>query len=546
MATLPAFYVDNVRLIKQRTLNVRGAVISDIKGPNVVGIHVENCHALRMKNNKVLRARNGIGFEIQNCEDAVLVYNVASRMTKGFVFSAIDALEVYNLTAHNCMTGVETSSDLSLYNAAFTTSKDHKTFGVATGVVANSSTVVLDYAMYHKLGTLHSGSTVTLGSNVSEKHIVYKDEENDDLTPDNITVLLNAGTENPLKTSSPDIGGIESDITDETTSDFNYFYNLLDNSFWSVENDYAAEVALIKAYQSRVFANAELATTQVQDNLYVKFAHSLLRFSELFPAHARYLSPTKYKKMIEDLWFATQNGGAVQAYQNAIGGYNLLPSFFKRINDVDDGWIIDVSYIDEDNWLLGSEGQKYGIVIDILGTSTLSTSASGECYNNLMATTADIAPVKCALHHSPQPSGYVLFSDLYNGYESSALTNMVYNDDFAVSPEVIVTPCQLITPPISTVGLAANGAASGNVEVSLLDRIYSENIARTFYVRQGESEATMGDWEQIVNHIGDYIAVTRSYVQFKVYVTGVLRVNDYEFRGICMRQYTGETLFEET
>jgi len=35
-------------------------------------------------------------------------------------------------------------------------------------------------------------------------------------------------------------------------------------------------------------------------------------------------------------------------------------------------------------------------------------------------------------------------------------------------------------------------------------------------------------------------------VQFKINITGVLRIVDYEFRGICMRPYIGDYIFEET
>jgi hypothetical protein len=254
--------------------------------------------------------------------------------------------------------------------------------------------------------------------------------------------------------------------------------------------------------------------------------------------HARYASQTKFHKRVMDIWFSGLNPAVVQSYQNGIGGYNFLPSFFKRMEDYEDGWIIGVSYIAHDNWLNSMEDLKYGIGIDVLGTSTMNQATSGECYNNVMKSLADIAPVRWFLHDQVQPPGYLIFTDMYNSFEDCPLSNMHYNDDFNISIIEEGTDGRITTPLIRTDTLVASGSPSGFVEVSLLDRTYSENITREFYYRQGTSEATMPAWEEITDWIGGVLTLDQPYVQFRIDVTNVIREIDYEFQGIGLRQYS--------
>ena len=210
------------------------------------------------------------------------------------------------------------------------------------------------------------------------------------------------------------------------------------------------------------------------------------------------------------------------------------------------------SDVDVDNWLLGQEGQKYGILIDVLGLSTLSQEASGECYNNTMKSVADIAPVRWNLHHEPEPEHYRLFTDLYNGFENCELSNMVYNDDFNISPDIVQQDCQVTTPLISTEGIGASGIVytetgpvSGAGELSTLDRIWSDNITRTMHYRLGESEATMAEWTEVEHPIGEIIGLNSSYIQFKILVENCLRQIDYEFIGLCLRPYSSGRVWKE-
>jgi hypothetical protein len=421
---------------------------------------------------------------------------------------------------------------------AFSAYKDSSLYRVSKGFEVDPVySINVDYAIHSGLATFIDGDAVE-GDEINEKQILYIDEPNDDLTPDYISELVNAGTENPIRDEYVDIGGIESPVTDETTADRNYWYDLIDNSFWDIENVQAAEVSFIKSFQSRVLANAEVEKSSVINDAYIKTAESVERFSELYPMYARYANQTKFKKRVMDMWFSGQNPATVQSYQNSIGGYNLLPSFFKRMEDYEDGWVIGVSYIAHDNWLNSMEDLKYGIAIDILGTSTMNQATSGECYNNVMNSVADIAPVRWFLHEEAQPTGYFIFTDMWNGFEDCQLDNMRYNDDFNISISEVGEDGEAVTPLMATTTLMASGVPSGNVELSLLDRVYSENITREFYYRQGTSEFTMSSWEEITDHIGGVIILDQPYVQFKINVENVIREIDYEFQGIGLRQYS--------
>jgi len=322
----------------------------------------------------------------------------------------------------------------------------------------------------------------------------------------------------------------------------------MDKTFWDVDNDLTAEVSWIKAFQSRILANVDLATSTTRRDFFIKQMESALGFAELWPTNAGYQNNSKFQKRIADLWYAVLNPETLQAMQNAIGGYNLYPSFFKRLEDMDDCWVLGESSIGIDNTLLGYEGAKYGILIEMLGTSTISYAMSGECYNNVMNSVADAAPVKWRPYDYPQPVDYLLFTDSWNNWENCVLTNMIYNEDFNISPQSINTNCECVTPliptgafPVSgviTVGPAPSGG--GLVEVSLLDRMYSEVLARQLYYRQGDTlmEVEADSWTQVTSVIGGYILLDTAYVQFKLDVQNVLRLGDYEFIALALRPWT--------
>jgi hypothetical protein len=540
----PAFYIDNVRVLTSQTTFVRGNVVSDLVGDTVVGITAINNDTLRAKNNRVVRVRSPLGqatgFNIQNSTDTLLVYNVASRTNTGFSFSQITTLDVYNLTAHNCNLCATVAASGDFYNIAFSAYEDNSLYKVSNGFrIDPPFSINLDYCIHHNLANLVQSGTVNQGSNVSNNQILYFDEQNDDLTPDYISILVNSGTPNPINANNADIGGLESEITDEETADRKYWYNLIDNSFWDIDNEKSVEATFIKAFQSRVLADSQLAARKVKYDSRIKTADSNDKFAPLYPMNMRYQNKTKFMKNVMDMWYSGQNCGTLQAYQNSIGGYNLLPSFLKRMEDYEECWVIGSSYIDYDDWLLGWEEYKYGIGIDVLGLSTLSQGASGECYNNVMRTVADIAPVRWFLHDEVQPSGYVVFTDMYNGFENCTLTNMFYNDDFNISTETVGASGQILTPLISTLSLNVSGTTY--TELSLLDRVWSENISRTVYFRQGASVGTMGAWEEISDLIGGIISINSAYIQFLLTVDGVLRQIDYEFMGLALRPYTSVT-----
>lgn len=554
MANLPAFYADNITLLKSRTTTLRGNTVSDLTGSNVVAFEVKNAENLRGKNNRAIRIRSTTGdakgFYIHDVPDVVLLYSVASRTNVGLHFADIDTLNVYNLTAHLCNRDVYCECNGTFRNIALSAYPGNDLYRKSYGFYVTGSYVIdLDYCIHYGLLGLVESGTVARGTEVKEDQILYMDELNDDLTPDYISVQVGAGTENPVHISAPDISGIDNDVTTEETADRKYWYNLIDNSFWDVENPTAAEVSFIKAFQSRVAAASEVANSLVKLDVYAKDSVSMERFAELYPMYKRYENASVYHKRVLDMWMAGQNPATVQAYQNSIGGYNLLPSFFRHMYDYEDGWIVNVSYVGHDNWINGMADLRYGIGIDVLGISTLNKATSAECYDNVMKSVADLAPVRWFLHEEVQPSGYVIFTDMYNGYEYCTLANMVYNDDFNICIDDLGTGTasgQVITPLISTENIATSSVATSgmDVEVSLLDRIWSENISRELYWRQGVNSAVMTQWAALPDHIGGVIDVGEPYVQFKLDVAGVQRQLDYEFQGIALRRYVSTMAWE--
>ena len=538
MAVLPAFYIDNLNVDYDETIVTRGNRVSDLYSDgNVSGIKVSDVKNWRAKNNIVSRLRSdlGIAFEVDDIQDVLMLYNVASRCNRGFEFTSVATLNVYNATTHNCKYHFITNGGGTFRNIALSAYEDHNTYKNCTGFICTSGTVDLDYALYFNLGYLYNDqSKFFLGSNIEEKEILYLNEPEDDLTPDHISELVNSGTDNSLRIEDPCIGGIESKITDEVTASRTYQFELIDNSFWDVENPKSGEMSLIAALQSRILASSELFEKETERDFYIKTAESILRFSELYPMSQWGSSPSKFKKRVIDMWYAGQNPGTLAAYNNAIGGYTLLPSFFKRLEDVDDSWIVGGSYVGYNNYLLGNLQQYYGIGIDILGLSTLSTNASAECYNNVQNSVADIGPVEWILHDEVQPDGYFVFTDMYNRFEDCSLSNMVYNDDFNISIDEVQKDCSWQTPVISTETIGV----SGQVEVSFLERIYSENIIRNLYYRTGANPGTMNTWQSLDKSVSAIISINDAYVQFKAEISGVLRQIDYEFIGLAIKAYS--------
>lgn len=546
---LPQLLIDNNSIYTTDTITLRNNVVRDIICDNdeAKGIEIIWSQNARVKENKVYRINSrtalSYGITVEGCSDLLLFYNAVSRTHTGFVFSSIADLNVYNATAHDCWYGVTTNSSGTFRNIALSAYHNTKYYKQAVGFSISNGTVDLDYAYYFNLGQLSSGAgIITTGATVLEKEILYLDEPNDDLTPDHISELVKIGTTDPSGVTQPDIGGVASEVvTTQTTPNRKYQYQLIDNSFWYIEYAKAVEVSFIKAFQSRVLANCELANTEVENNVYLKYANGVSRFTELYPMYARYCNADRFQKRVMDMWYAGQNCGTVQAYQNGIGGYNLLPTFLKRLLDRDNSWIIGESYVDYDNYLLGTAEQHFGFGLDILGISTLTIATSAECYRNVMDSVADVGPVEWLLHEEVQPSGYLVFVDMYNGFNSCTLDNMVYSDNYAIIPKEINQDCELTTPllpliGISTLTLGVTGVTE-DFEFSLLDRSYSEDITRTISYRTGNLLGGMSTWVEAKKAVGQVFSTDKLFVQFKVAVTGVSRVIDYEFDGLAIRRY---------
>jgi hypothetical protein len=553
--TLPIIFPENDSLLTSNTVVIRNNTITDCYATlPVTAIEVNGNTNCVLKYNKIARVNNptfaSSGFAISNCQKLFMQYNAVGRCSFGLQIHDVSELYVYNYTAHNCVTGILTNSSGTFRNIALSAGVNTKYYQTNIGFYLLDQAIInADYLYYFNVGDLKSGSgTLTIGENVKEEEILYFDEPNDNYVPDHISEIVNSGTENLLRETTVDIGGIVSEIVDESTADRLYHYDLIDNAFWDVDNQKAVEIAFIKAFQSRIMANSEVANTSVVNNTYLKTADSLTRFTELYPMYSRYCSAMQFKKRVMDLWYAGQNVGTAQAYQSAIGGYNLLPSFLKRLEDFSESWVVGESYIDVDNYLLGTDEHKFGIGIDVLGWSTLTLATSAECYRNVMNSVADIAPVYWVTHDEVQPSGYLVFAHGYNEHDNCTLQNMMYSDEYTIVVNDIGQVAQLETPVLllnNVLAVTEGTATSGQVELSVLDRIYSENVDRTIYYRLGTSVAMLTPWQAVNKTVGEVLQ-TDGYnaVQFKIIAENLVRQIDYEFISLALRGYTSSRIWD--
>lgn len=545
------FYIDNVNINRSNSTIIGGNVVTDIYSSTLAeGIHAELIPTLILRDNKVARIRSlaeSAGIDCNYCDTVNGSFNTISRAGSGLILQNSNYSEIYNLTIHECYTCVNTSANGVFRNIVFSEYEQYKNYSKANGfIIQTGTTIDVDYIIHYGLSglfTSYGTGTYTLGDEEYNQKPIFIDEAQDDLTPDHIDFMVKSGIDEPRLYEDPSIGGIQSKITDEITADKKYYLDLLDNSFWDIENLQSGEISLIKAFNSRILAACELADFQIERDYYIKFCSSLDGFTELYPMHSRYHTPSRAKKNAMDMWMGGQNACTLPSYNRGIGGYNLLPSFFKRALSYDDGWIIDVSYVDYDNYLLGADMMKYGIIIDVLGISTLTQEASAECYTNVMNTIADIAPVYWHLHKEVQPPNYITFADFYNNFEYCELDNMIYNEDYHISIYEVQQDGSILTPLITVTGFAASGSPSGAVELSTFDRINSEIVDRTMYYRIGNDSSSMTSWQTIEHPIGEILYLDdKIYVQFKIDVSNVLRQIDYEFVGLAMR-LTTETSF---
>lgn len=559
---IPAFFIDNVTVIKSGTVVVRGNRVTNLKSntASVTGIYIANCKSLRAYRNQAstLSAKPdidpfrdqevSIGMQLVSCGllskgvqgTAILVYNTQTRCDFGLVAGSRSNLpNIYNNTTYNCNTHLSLGSDTELKNISMSNAEEHRSFNA--GVAINAlGTVSIDN--FIKYGVANFDPDITQGENAYTEKPLFIDEKNENFTPDYVSPVINKGVANPLQTTYVDIGGVTTKITTEDTVQPDYQWDLLDNTFWDVDNEDSVEMAFIRTLQSRVVgANQAALFSAVRDYKLLE-ADSNLGFSEVFPTYSVYANESRTKKRVQDLWFAATNPGTIQALQNAIGGYNRYPSFFRRLEDRPNAWVIGDSTLGVDNVLLGQDGLRYGIQIEVLGTNTLSTSASGEAYDLVQNSVADLAPTHWFLRDEAQPENYIMFAEDYNGLENSTLNNMRFNDDNGIEPQGTGS-CSLISPPISTTTSPVSGStitvAASGYELSVLDRLYNPEVSRKVYYRKGDSaaEVTSSNWTEVTYHIGELLTLDKQFIQFRVTLQDVENTYDYEFVSLALRPY---------
>ena len=532
-------YIDNTTISRSTTTIIAGNVIKNIYSDTLaVGIRIDGVNTLILRDNKVSVCRSqtdSAGIHVSNTTNVNASFNTVSRTKTGLNLDTVTTSKVWNFTAHNCETCINGKTTGTYYNIVLSSYNDNTTYKTNVGFyIPTGKSATTDYVAYYGLGDLYTTAgtgTFTLGNTSWTDKPLYVDEPNDDLTPDHTSFLVKNGITEPRLYENPSLGGVQSLITDEETAPTDYFYDLIDNSFWDIDNEVAGEVCITRANQSRVLANCERALFQVTKDFYIKTASSLDIFASPFPINSNYLTPSKYKKAVMDLWYSSANACTSTSYERSIGGYNLLPTFIKRTWDYPEYWIIDDSYLDYDNYLMGMDDQKYGIWLDVLGVSTITSEAFNECYGNVQNSISDIAPVRWNCHDEVEPTDFVIFTKWYNDWDLCTLTNMVYNEDEHISIYVVGTQGQILTPEIYVDHISLYDS----VELATFDRINSETVSRTMYYRTGTGPGTMGSWVEIARPIGEVLPLdSNPYIQFKFVVDNVLRQIDYEFISLGM------------
>ena len=548
----PTFYIDNVALTNSDTSEIRGNRVSDCTGVTCIGIQSTGDLGsnLLQKNNTCVRLRTlaGVseGFHADGYSTIQSLYNTASRCNIGYHVHDTEEVISYNNTSHDNQTGFYTRNTpvYNIRNVCVSCYENHTSFQHSTAFDFDAASVAatVDYAVVFGTSTIVNNANISIGPYLYAEKPIYMNEPIDDLTPDNISIATNNGTNNYYDDTYFSIGGKHSDITTEATADKMYHYSMIDNTFWDVSDEGSLEVALIKAAQSRTVSAAEAALSTVVNDRYFKQLDSSAYYSELFPAYSTYESATQFSKHMFDLWFATTQPATIQSMQTSIGGYNLFPSFFKRADEFTTAWILGMGIVSFTNVLSSTAFLRYGIGVDVLGVSTLTATALDDTKNNTLQYASDLGPIAWILHDEVQPADYILYTDMWNGYEDTDLSYMRFNEDFNIEPTRVDIPsppsggpCYLTTGEIDVSGITF--APPDYVEVSLLDRVRSENANRELYYREGDNtgELVADPWKLIPQYIGGKLYFTKNLAQFRVVVTDHLRIKDYEFIGICLR-----------
>jgi len=195
--------------------------------------------------------------------------------------------------------------------------------------------------------------------------------------------------------SRPDVGAIESRVTTETelrfdergapsagTADPLYLEEIMDPEFWEVSPEVTRVAAVVQAFQSRLFAQAEVGVSDIRRQWYLKRSKELRRFADMLGVRAIDLSLEAYRNRLQDVFLANVEGGALKSYHRILGAYTGVPAFVTRTDQFPGYWIMGVSRLTGASILVPAIPQS-GVQL---------TSASGETLPGIGTLTVDPGP----------------------------------------------------------------------------------------------------------------------------------------------------------
>ena len=158
--------------------------------------------------------------------------------------------------------------------------------------------------------------------------------------------------------SFPDIGAKESSVTGEQILRWRPSGALLsgiaapealdllvDESFWEADPPITRVGAVVQALQSRIWAAAEVALSDIERQWYLRRSMDLQRFADWVQVKARDLTLPELRQKVHDIFLAYYEGGASRALRRVVGAYTGSPAFLTRTEDFPGYWTVGQSYV---------------------------------------------------------------------------------------------------------------------------------------------------------------------------------------------------------
>lgn len=158
--------------------------------------------------------------------------------------------------------------------------------------------------------------------------------------------------------SFPDIGARETRVTGEQKLRFRPDGSpysglaapetvelLIDESFWEADPPVTRVGAVVQALQSRIWAAAEVAMSDIERQWYLRRSMDLQRFADWVQVKARDLTPSELRQRVHDVFLAYYEGGAARGLRRVAGAYTGEPAFITRTDEFPGYWRVGHSAV---------------------------------------------------------------------------------------------------------------------------------------------------------------------------------------------------------